>query len=521
MGGTPRRAVISVSDKRGAAELVAALVKAGWEVLSTGGTAAVLRAAGLSVTEVSDYTGQPEMMGGRVKTLHPKLLGGILARRGAHEPEMEAHGLAPIDLVAVNLYPFRETAARPDAALAEAVDQIDVGGPTLVRSAAKNFEAVTVLVDPDDYPFVIARLEAGEEIPPETRRRLAQKAFRHTASYDAAISGYLTRREASGGEGEEGFPARLALKIERAQTLRYGENPHQRGALYRLSAAAEASLSLPDAEVLGGKALSFNNLLDLAAAAELAAEMEGTACAIIKHTNPSGVGLGESPTRAYGRALACDPASAFGSVISFNRRVDAATAEAMRELFVEAVIAPGFEEEALSRFRKKKSLRILRLEGLGERSPGGYDLRSVPGGVLLQDRDQIAPGEMDWKVVTPRRPDAAEEKALRLAWRVARHVKSNAIVLAGAEGTVGIGAGQMSRVDAVRLAAGRAVLPVAGAALGSDAFFPFRDGVDEAAKSRVRAIAQPGGSVRDAEVIQAAAEHDIAMVFTGVRHFRH
>ncbi len=513
-----RRAVISVSDKQGAVELGRALNGAGWEILSTGGTSKALRSDGVPVTDVADYTGQPEILGGRVKTLHPKLLGGILARLPDQASEMEANGIEPIDLVAVNLYPFRETIARPGVTLAEAVEQIDIGGPTMVRAAAKNHGRVTVLVDPVDYPAVIGHIEKGEDVPADLNRRLAEKAFRHVSGYDDAISSYLAGL-GGGGEAGDPFPASLSLRAGRVQTLRYGENPHQQAAFYRLSDAG--GISLADAEVLGGKDLSYNNLLDLAAAAELVSDLRGTGCAIIKHTNPSGVGLGGAPAAAYERALACDPVSAFGSIISFNCEVDLPAAEAMRELFVEAVLAPDFSDEALALFRKKKNLRILRLPGLGKAERAGMDIRSVPGGLLVQEPDRFSPGEFDWKVVTPRGPTPEEEKALHLAWTVTRHVKSNAIVLADQSGTVGIGAGQMSRVDAARLAADRAVLPVKGCALGSDAFFPFRDGLDEAAKCGVRAVAQPGGSKRDEEVIEAAAEHDIAMVFTGRRHFRH
>ncbi len=509
----PRRALISVSDKRGAVELAAALCEAGWEVLSTGGTARVLREAGLAVREVSDYTGHPEILGGRVKTLHPKILGGILALLPEQEEEMCANDIAPIDLVAVNLYPFRETVAEPGVTRSEAVEQIDIGGPSMVRAAAKNHGRVAVLVEPGDYPEAVAHVRGGGAFPQEWLAGLALKAFRHTARYDAAIAEYL------GGEDDDVLPESIALDLERVQTLRYGENPHQRGALYRLPAGG--GFSLCDAEVLGGKELSFNNLLDLAAAAELANDLEGVACAIIKHTNPCGVGLGDSQAAAYERALACDPVSAFGSVIGFNTRVDAETAEAMRALFVEAVVAPDFEDDALARMRQKKNLRILRLPGLGSSAPAGPDVRSIPGGVLFQERDALCAEEFRWEVVTPRAPTAEEEHALRIAWRVARHVKSNAIVMADANGTLGVGAGQMSRVDATRLAAERAVLPLAGCALGSDAFFPFRDGVDAAAAHGVKAIAQPGGSMRDEEVVQAAAEHDVAMVFTGRRHFRH
>ncbi len=511
--GERRRALISVSDKTGVAALAAALDGAGWEVLSTGGTARVLRDAGIPVREVSDYTGHPEIMDGRVKTLHPKILGGILAVLPGHEAEMRANGIAPIDLVAVNLYPFRETVARAGVTRAKAVEQIDIGGPAMVRAASKNHGRVAVLVDPADYPDAIGHLGGGGNFPSDWLAGLARKAFRHTARYDDAIAGYL------GTGAEEPLPERIDVVLRRAQTLRYGENPHQRGALYRLD--GPAGFSLCDAEVLGGKELSFNNLLDAAAAAELANDLEGVACVIIKHTNPCGVGLGRSQAAAYERALACDPVSAFGSVVGFNRKVDADVAEAMRKLFVEAVVAPDFDDDALSLMRRKKNLRILRLPGLGDSAPAGHDMRSVPGGVLLQERDRLSTEEFRWDVVTPRAPAPDEAKALALAWRVARHVKSNAIVMADPNGTVGVGAGQMSRVDATRLAAGRAVLPLEGCALGSDAFFPFRDGVDAAASHGVRAIAQPGGSVRDEEVIRAAAERDIAMVFTGRRHFRH
>ena len=509
-----RRAIISVSDKTGAVELGAALAEAGWEVLSTGGTAKSLRDAGVPVREVSDYTGHPEIMGGRVKTLHPKVLGGILALLPEQDEEMRANDIAPIELVAVNLYPFRETVAKHGVTREEAIEQIDIGGPTMVRAASKNHGRVAVLVDPDDYTAAISHIRNGGCFPPDWLAGLALKAFRHTASYDAAISGYL------GGGDAEPLPERIEANLERVQTLRYGENPHQKGALYRLG--GQGGFSLCDAEILGGKELSFNNFLDAAAAAELAHDLEGVGCAIIKHTNPCGVGLGDTQAAAYERALACDPVSAFGSVIGYNRKVDAETAEAMRKLFVEAVVAPDFDDEALAIMRKKKNLRILRLQGLGGDSPpADLDMRSIPGGVLLQERDCLSDEEFRWEVVTPRAPSADEEKALRIAWRVARHVKSNAIVMADKDGTVGVGAGQMSRVDSTRLAAERAVLPLAGCALGSDAFFPFRDGIDAAASHGVKAIAQPGGSMRDEEVIEAAAEHDIAMVFTGRRHFRH
>lgn len=514
-----RRAVISVSDKKGAAELGTALSEAGWEILSTGGTAKALREGGVPVTDVSAYTGQPEILGGRVKTLHPKLLGGILARLPDQAEEMKANGIEPIDLVAVNFYPFRETIARPGVTPAEAVEQIDIGGPTMVRASAKNHGRVTVLVDSDDYPAVIAQLSKGEAVSDKLRRNLARKAFGYVSGYDAAINAYLSGLDTQESADDDLFPQNLSLGLDRIQVLRYGENPHQKAAFYR-SAAADG-LSIADAEVLGGKELSYNNLLDLAGAAELIADLGGIACAILKHTNPCGVGIADTPAEAYVRGLACDPVSAFGSIIGYNCRVDAAAAEAMRDLFVEAIIAPAFDEEALAIFRKKKNLRILRLPGLASEKRAGLDFRAVPGGVLVQTPDHMSAEEFEWKIVTPRGPTADEEKALRIAWTVSRHVKSNAIVLADQGGTVGIGAGQMSRVDSSRIAAERAVLPLEGCALGSDAFFPFRDGVDEAAKRGVKAIAQPGGSKRDDEVIEAAAEHGIAMVFTGRRHFRH
>ncbi|MBT4430302.1 MAG: bifunctional phosphoribosylaminoimidazolecarboxamide formyltransferase/IMP cyclohydrolase [Nitrospinaceae bacterium] len=517
-----RRAVISVSDKKGATELGKMLSETGWEILSTGGTAKALREGGVPVTDVSAYTGQPEILGGRVKTLHPKLLGGILARLPDQAEEMKGNGIEPVDLVAVNFYPFRETIARPGVTPAEAVEQIDIGGPTMVRASAKNHGRVTVLVDPEDYPKVIEQLSKDETVSDDLRRNLARKAFGYVSDYDAAISAYLSGLDAQPGADEEAdddlFPKNLSLGLERMQVLRYGENPHQRAAFYR---SAAEGLSIADAEVLGGKELSYNNLLDLAGAAELIADLGGTACAILKHTNPCGVGIADTPAEAYVRGLACDPVSAFGSIIGYNCRVDATAAEAMRELFVEAVIAPEFDEEALAIFRKKKNLRILRLPGLTSQKREGLDYRAVPGGVLVQTPDSMSAEEFEWKVVTPRGPTADEEKALHIAWTVSRHVKSNAIVLADQAGTVGIGAGQMSRVDSSRIAADRAVLPLEGCALGSDAFFPFRDGVDEAAKRGVKAIAQPGGSKRDDEVIEAAAEHGIAMVFTGRRHFRH
>ena len=453
-------------------------------------------------------------MGGRVKTLHPKILGGILALLPEHEEEMHANGIVPIDLVAVNLYPFRETVARRGVERAEAVEQIDVGGPAMARAAAKNHARVAVLVDPADYPAAITHVRSGGPFPRDWLADLARKAFRHTANYDAAIADYLDAGE------EDALPERIDLRLDRVQTLRYGENPHQRGALYRLDGAG-GGFSLCDAERLGGKELSFNNLLDAAAAAELANDLEGVGCAIIKHTNPCGVGLGGSPAAAYERALACDPVSAFGSVIGCNRKVDAETARAMRELFVEAVVAPDSTKRRSPSCVRGKTSESCAFGGWAPPRRRGATCARFPAAFSCRSATASRTRSFAGRLVTPRAPSEEEERALRIAWRAARHVKSNAVVLADASGSVGVGAGQMSRVDAVRLAAERAVLPTGGCALGSDAFFPFRDGVDAAASCGVKAIAQPGGSVRDEEVIEAAAGHDVAMVFTGRRHFRH
>ncbi|MFQ5895597.1 MAG: bifunctional phosphoribosylaminoimidazolecarboxamide formyltransferase/IMP cyclohydrolase [Nitrospinota bacterium] len=524
-----RRAILSVSEKRGLVELARALVEGGAEVLSTGGTAQVLREAGLPVTDVSAFTGQPEMLGGRVKTLGPKLLGGILGRRSVHGEEMERLGIPPVDLVAVNLYPLREALAggplgdpkRQAAwgaplALEEALELVDVGGVTLARAAAKNFEEVVVLVDPDDYPPLLPSLRNGEDIAIEVRRRLAAKAFRLTAACDAAVARYL----AGEGEGGEAFPPWWLLELCLHRPLRYGENPHQGAAFYRWG--EPRAISLADARKLQGKELSYNNLLDLEAALRLAAEFEEPAAAIVKHTNPCGLGLGPSPRAAFERALATDPVSAFGGVVGFNRPLDGEAAEALAQEFIECVVAPACEEEARRRLARKKNLRLLELPALGEWKPMGapeLEIRSVPGGVLIQEED--APRHEEWKTVTRRPPTEEEREALRVAWRVVRHVKSNAIVLADRQGTVGVGAGQMSRVDAARLAVEKARLPTRGSALASDAFFPFADSVEVAAGAGVTAIIQPGGSRRDGEVIEAADRFGLAMVFTGTRHFRH
>ncbi|MDB4887060.1 MAG: purH [Gemmatimonadetes bacterium] len=508
------RALLSVSDKAGLLDFARGLVSAGWELISTGGTARALRDANIPVRDVSDVTGFPEMLDGRVKTLHPVIHGGLLARRDLpeHMAAIAEHDIAPIDLVAVNLYPFRETAARRGVSPEDVIEQIDIGGPSMLRSAAKNFAAVTTVVDPSDYPRVLAALaDGGDRLA--LRRELAAKVFEHTAAYDAAIASWFVAQR-----GEE-FPERLCLALEKAQPLRYGENPGQRAAFYVEPGAA----GLSSLRQRGGKELSFNNLLDLEGAL-LATEPFGDepCCAIIKHTTPSGLGIGDSALAAYQRALACDPLSAFGSVISFSTMVDEMAAEAVSSLFVECVVAPEYSAEALEILGRKKNLRVL--EGRARWPAGALDYKRVRGGLLVQQRPPAVIDRSAWTVVTERQPTAEEQRDLLFAWRAVATVKSNAIVLARDGATIGIGAGQMSRVDAAFLAVHKAASAghaTAGAALGSDAFFPFRDGVDQAAEAGVRAIVQPGGSVRDAEVIAAANEHGIAMCFTGVRLFRH
>ena len=514
------RALLSVSDKRGVVEFARELTTLGWELVSTGGTAETLRQAGLTVIPIERVTGFPEMMDGRVKTLHPKVHGGLLARR-AHPGDRAAlvqHDITPIDLVAVNLYPFRETVAKPGVTFEHAIEQIDIGGPSMLRSAAKNHQDVIVLVDPDDYPVVIAALKAAELTPgasPGLRRSLAAKVFAHTAAYDAAIHAYLTK-------DAPGWPERITLALDRRQELRYGENPHQAAALY---AASEPGIR--DLQQLHGKELSFNNLLDVDAAVAAVAPWAGSsgavACAIIKHTTPCGIALGRSPREAYERALATDRTSAFGSVIACNVAVDRGAAEAMRDLFVEVVVAPAFADDALSVLRDKKNLRVVRLPG-GDAA--GWDYKRIRGGFLVQERSRAARAadEAGWKVVTRRAPSDAEWRDLRFAWAAVGVVKSNAILLARDQAAVGIGAGQMSRVDASFLAIHKARQQghdPAGAVLASDAFFPFADGVEEAARAGVSAIIQPGGSVKDAEVVAAADQAGVAMVFTGIRQFRH
>ena len=507
-------ALLSVSDKSGLIEFAQGLVTLGWELLSTGGTAKALRDAGIAVRDVSDTTKFPEMLDGRVKTLHPVVHGGLLARRDLpeHMNAIAEHGIAPIDLVAVNLYPFRQTASKPGVSPEDVIEQIDIGGPSMLRSAAKNFASVTTVVDPADYAQVLAHFSAAEEAY-EFRRNLAAKVFEHTAAYDAAIAAWFV------GKRGEAFPDRICLPLEKAQSLRYGENPGQAAAFY----VERAGAGLASLVQRGGKELSFNNLLDLEGAL-LATEPFGdeVSCAIIKHTTPCGLATGANALEAYRKALACDPISAFGSVISFSSPVDEAAAEVVSSLFVECVVAPSFSEAALEILGRKKNLRVL--EGKARWAAGALDYKRVRGGLLVQQRPPAVIDDSSWTAPTKRQPTSTERRDLLFAWRAVASVKSNAIVLARDGATIGIGAGQMSRVDATFLAAHKARTAgheTAGSALGSDAFFPFRDGVDQAADAGVRAIVQPGGSVRDADVIAAADEHDIAMVFTGVRLFRH
>jgi len=504
------RALISVYDKAGVVELARALVALGAEVISTGNTKRLLAEAGIPATAVSEVTGFPEILDGRVKTLHPAIHAGLLARRDrpAHLAQLAELGLAPIDLLVVNLYPFQQTVARPGVSLDEAQEQIDIGGVALLRAAAKNFGAVLPLTDPADYPAVLDGLRAGE-VPEALRRRLAAKTFAHTAAYDAAIAAYLAG---------DPLPETLLVALPKAQPLRYGENPHQPAALY--------GAFLDHFQQLHGKELSYNNILDAAAAQELIEEFpadEAPAVAIIKHTNPCGVGTGDTLLAAWERAFATDRDAPFGGIIAANRPVDLELAGAIDEIFSEIVVAPGFADDALELLRKKKNRRLLRLLAPVSR-PGELLLRAVPGGLLAQvaDRDPLAAEE--WRVVTQRAPTPEEERALRFGWRVVKHVKSNAIVYAGPDRTLGVGAGQMSRVDSSRLAvwkAQNAGLSLAGSAVASDALFPFADGVEAALAAGATAIVQPGGSLRDEEVIAAADRAGAAMVFTGRRHFRH
>ncbi|HLL76180.1 MAG TPA: bifunctional phosphoribosylaminoimidazolecarboxamide formyltransferase/IMP cyclohydrolase [Pyrinomonadaceae bacterium] len=533
-----RRALLSVSDKTGLVEFARGLAGFGVELLSTGGTAAALRSAGLEVRDVSDVTGFPEMLDGRVKTLHPRVHGGLLALRdnAEHAAAMREHGIEPIDMAVINLYPFEQTVAREGTTLEEAVEQIDIGGPAMVRSAAKNWRDVAVVTSPEMYVWLLDELKRhGGALTRDTRAQLVLQAFTRTSSYDRAIVSYLTGQfgwefvstvadlpsSETNDSSPGGMPEYMELALSKTTELRYGENPHQFAAVYATGEPGVAA-----AEVLAGKEMSFNNYIDAEAAWQLVNDFSETACAIIKHTNPAGCALGATPEEAYRRALATDPVSAFGGIVAFNRAVDERAARAVAEIFTEVVVAPDYEDAALEVFRAKKNLRILRVPAADPDYAlfADYDYKKISGGMLVQTRDtrRLSPDEL--KVVTKRAPTEEELDALRFAWTVCKHTKSNAIVYAGAGQTVGVGAGQMSRVDSVRIGAARAQahgLETRGSVLASDAFFPFRDGLDEAARHGITAVIQPGGSVRDSEVIAAADEHDLAMVFTGVRHFRH
>jgi phosphoribosylaminoimidazolecarboxamide formyltransferase/IMP cyclohydrolase len=507
------RALISVSDKRGVVAFAQGLVQLGWDIVSTGGTAAALKAAGVPVESVESITNFPEMLDGRVKTLHPMVHGGLLGRRDnpVHQRAMADHGITPIDLVAVNLYPFRATISQPDVSFEDAIENIDIGGPSMLRSAAKNHEFVLPVVEPFDYPDVLALLRAGE-IPAETRRAYAAKVFAHTADYDGAIAGYLTPRE-------KGLPARLGGSLERVSSLRYGENPNQRAALY----VTEEPRGIRDLTQRQGKELSFNNILDLdGAMAAVAPWTTRPACAVIKHTTPCGLAVGASALEAWQKALATDPQSAFGGVVAFNTVVSKATAEEMVGMFLEVIVAPSFHEEALRVLSAKKNLRVVELPvSHGEQ---GLDYKCVRGGFLVQDRFQFDPSEEAWRVPTVRHPTEQEWSDLRFGWAGVASVKSNAIMLVRGEAAIGIGAGQMSRVDASFLAAHKARQQghdPRGSVLASDGFFPFPDGVEAAAEAGVTAIIQPGGSIKDDDVIAAADRLGLAMVLTGSRQFRH
>jgi phosphoribosylaminoimidazolecarboxamide formyltransferase/IMP cyclohydrolase len=518
---TIRRALLSVSNKEGLLDFARGLRSRGITILSTGGTAAMLREDGIDVTDVASVTGFPEIMDGRVKTLHPKIHGGLLGRRGIDDAVMAAHGIEAIDLVAVNLYPFAATVAKPGCTFADAVENIDIGGPAMVRASAKNHERVTIVVDPLDYGTVLAEIdrEAGG-VSEETRRRLATKAFAHTAQYDAAVAAYLDRATKSAGTSE--FPDLLALQFRKRLDLRYGENPHQQAAFYVATDSQGASVG--SASQLQGKELSFNNLADADTAFECVRQFEAPACVIVKHANPCGVAVAGSLGEAYDRAFRTDPTSAFGGIIAFNQPLDAGTARTIVERqFVEVIIAPSVEPEAREVCARKENVRLLVTGGLAPSSTR-FEIRSLNGGLLLQTRDSALVTRDQLEVVTKRAPSPAELDDLLFAWAVCKFVKSNAIVFAKDRMTVGVGAGQMSRVVSTRIAAMKARdegLEPRGSVVASDAFFPFRDGLDAAAEQGITAVIQPGGSKRDAEVIAAADEHGLAMVFTGMRHFRH
>jgi phosphoribosylaminoimidazolecarboxamide formyltransferase / IMP cyclohydrolase len=509
-----RRALISVSDKTGILEFAQGLQELGVEIISTGGTAKLLAEQGVKVTGISEVTGFPEILGGRVKTLHPNIHSGLLAIRDKEEhiKQIEELGIQPIDLVIVNLYPFRETIAKPNVTYEDAIENIDIGGPTMLRSAAKNHAFVTVVVDALDYPIILNEMKIGD-VTIETKRRLAAKVFRHTAAYDSLISNYLTKQT-----GEE-WPDQFTVTFEKAQDLRYGENPHQNAAFYRNPLAKSGTLSM--AEQLHGKELSYNNINDANAALKLVKEFDQPAVVAVKHTNPCGVGIGNTIFDAYQKAYESDPVSIFGGIIAANRKIDRPTAERMKEIFLEIIMAPDFDEEALEVLKEKKNLRLLRVGELKMESRPELLLSSVSGGVLVQEEDVKQISSEDLRVVTERKPTEEEVEQLLFAWKVVKHVKSNAIVLTKDFQTIGVGAGQMNRVGSAKIAIEQSGDKAVGSFLASDAFFPMSDTVEEAAKAGITAIIQPGGSIRDEESIEAANKHGIAMVFTGIRHFKH
>jgi len=514
-----QRAILSVTDKTGLVDFAKKLSGMGVELISTGGTAKMLRDSGIAVKDISELTGFPEMLDGRVKTLHPKVHGGILHRREdpRHRSAVAEHGIQPIDMVVVNLYAFEKTAAKPGVHFEELIENIDIGGPSMIRSAAKNFQDVAVVTSPSDYNAIAEEMaKSGGELSQPTRWRLAQRAFATTASYDSAIASTLESVSANGHfefHPQEGFPQNLRLSFHKTMDLRYGENPHQKAAMY----TDGSGVGVANGHQLQGKELSYNNIVDLQAAWDLAQEFDEPVCAIIKHTNPCGTATGKTLLEAYKKALECDPVSAFGGVIGVNRPIDGDSAEEMAKLFLEVIAAPAFDEAAKATFASKKNLRLVEIT----HSPQKWVLKNVSGGILVQDADVRSLSETDLKVVTKRQPTPQEKNAMLFAWKVSKHVKSNAILYARDGQSVGVGAGQMSRVDSCKIGAMKAVLPLKGTVAASDAFFPFPDGVEEIAKAGATAIIQPGGSVRDQEVIEAADRLGLAMIFTGVRHFRH
>ena len=515
-----RRAILSVTDKTGLADFARKLSALGIELISTGGTAKLLRDSGIAVKDISELTGFPEMLDGRVKTLHPKVHGGILHRREdpRHTAAVAEHGIPPIDMVVVNLYAFEKTAAKPDVAFDELIENIDIGGPSMIRSAAKNFHDVAIVTSPADYDAIAEELtKSGGTLSLETKWRLAQKAFATTAAYDSAIASTLEQVSTNGNfhlqSAASAFPQTLRLSFRKTLDLRYGENPHQKAAIY----SDGSGVGVANAHQLQGKELSYNNIVDVQAAWDLAQEFDEPVCAIIKHTNPCGTATGKTLAEAYKKALECDPVSAFGGVIGVNRPVDAEAAEEMHKLFLEVIAAPAFDDAAKAKFASKKNLRLVEVVPVNQK----WILKNVSGGILLQEADVRPLQDIDLKVVTKRPPTPDETRALLFAWKVCKHVKSNAIVYARDGQTVGVGAGQMSRVDSAKIGAMKAQLPLKGTVAASDAFFPFPDGVEEIAKAGATAIIQPGGSQRDPEVIAAADRLGLAMLFTGVRHFRH